>query len=523
MKDYFKPKTWLIATSLFFIALGLSSAVVYYEFGLKQNVKIVRAGADDNVTGFAWSSNIGWISFNSTDCDIDGDLMYEGANEGGGSTPAPVDCPASGAVDDYGVKIDINAGATLGNFSGYAWSSIVGWIYFGPDADLPTYGLTQANDAPDDPKIWAHYDNATYAVTGWAKILSLGNNGWIKFNGNNPGVSIDPATGDFSGWAWNANDDGSGIGWISFNCDHSSDGTLPPDDINTCGAPGGTSDYKVVANINSAPAVTNMTAPNWDFSSASQYGALNARLGWTFNDSDQGAEEYAYRIIVNTSDSTDNPMFDSGKCLGPNTCEPIGSCDPAMCKMSLGVDQFRLSNSQTYNWNPVTEMPYYNLTYSTAYYWWVQVWDNNNEASALMQYDTSSDTDNNDFNQLTFTTYKHEFPDVSAIYTPQSPSQGERVKFTDTSSIYEGASPTVAVPCDEDKCDWLWTLPSGALFDNSIDDNNQATSTPIIIFDNSGSFDVKLKVTDVDHYYSEITILVNINAKLPDWKEVKPE
>ena len=29
----------------------------------------VKAGADDNVSGFAWSENIGWISFNCTNLD----------------------------------------------------------------------------------------------------------------------------------------------------------------------------------------------------------------------------------------------------------------------------------------------------------------------------------------------------------------------------------------------------------------------------------------------------------------------
>src|SRR3989339_1600164 len=109
MKDYFKPKTWLIAILMFVVALGLSSALVYYEFGLEKNIKITRASADDNVSGWGWSSNIGWIGFNSTDCNIDGDLIYEGANEGNpaGSTPAPIGCPTSGAVNDYGVKIDL--------------------------------------------------------------------------------------------------------------------------------------------------------------------------------------------------------------------------------------------------------------------------------------------------------------------------------------------------------------------------------------------------------------------------------
>jgi len=84
----------------------------------------VEAGAEHNVSGWAWSENVGWISFNSTNCDVDGDGVYEGSNEGGGATPAPTDCPSSGTVNSYGVKID----PSTGGFSGYAWSENIGWI-----------------------------------------------------------------------------------------------------------------------------------------------------------------------------------------------------------------------------------------------------------------------------------------------------------------------------------------------------------------------------------------------------------
>jgi len=66
MKDFFKPKTWLLTILMFIIAFGLSSAMVYYEFGLRTNIKITNAAANNNVTGWAWSSNVGWISFNCT-------------------------------------------------------------------------------------------------------------------------------------------------------------------------------------------------------------------------------------------------------------------------------------------------------------------------------------------------------------------------------------------------------------------------------------------------------------------------
>ncbi|MES3032029.1 MAG: hypothetical protein V4699_02175, partial [Patescibacteria group bacterium] len=48
---------------------GLVFALVLF-FSFSQPV-IVFAGTADNISGFAWSDNIGWISFNSTN-DHDG-------------------------------------------------------------------------------------------------------------------------------------------------------------------------------------------------------------------------------------------------------------------------------------------------------------------------------------------------------------------------------------------------------------------------------------------------------------------
>jgi hypothetical protein len=170
-KHYFKLKTWLLVFLMVITSISISVIAVVYEFN--QDIKIVRAGAGDIISGYAWSSNIGWISFN---CDN-----------------APSTC---GSVD-YGVNID----STTGNFSGYAWSSNVGWIDFAPAGPYPKVPSNQAN-----------YSTTTRALTGWAKILTLGADGWLKFD--NAAVGAD---GLFTGWMWNANDTGSGIGWVSLN------------------------------------------------------------------------------------------------------------------------------------------------------------------------------------------------------------------------------------------------------------------------------------------------------------------
>jgi len=92
MKNSLK-KSLVIFSIVCFIVFG-------YLFFSFQEIKVVEAGTGDNVSGWAWSESIGWISFNNT--------------SGGGAT-------------DYGVDVD----STTGVFSGYAWSENIGWINFG--------------------------------------------------------------------------------------------------------------------------------------------------------------------------------------------------------------------------------------------------------------------------------------------------------------------------------------------------------------------------------------------------------
>ncbi len=68
----------------------------------------VTNDANGNLSGWAWSDTIGWVSF---DCHNP---------ETGGSSP-DYSCTQS----LYRVKID-----SSGNFSGFAWNDIVGWISF---------------------------------------------------------------------------------------------------------------------------------------------------------------------------------------------------------------------------------------------------------------------------------------------------------------------------------------------------------------------------------------------------------
>lgn len=181
-----------------FITLLAGLLVVLALVLLPSNDKSVLAqtasGGDGEMRGFAWSSNIGWVSFNS------------------------VDLPNSSAT--YSVKI--NADNTL---EGYAWSSNLGWLRFNP----AYVGPTGASDA------WGARIEGD-KLTGWARFCSVyvsgcsgatkdvngtelgGWDGWLKMSD----VNYDATTGGFSGFAWGS----LNVGWLKFG--------LHPDDPITC-------------------------------------------------------------------------------------------------------------------------------------------------------------------------------------------------------------------------------------------------------------------------------------------------
>ncbi len=172
------------STSFFLIAIAVFALIFSfapYPFSLQ------RAEASDaNVRGFAWSDNIGWISFNNSD------VTPEGA--------------------DYGVNIDPDTR----KLSGDAWSESIGWISF----DRGETGVPPSNDPCPDGSCTALL-TAGYKLDGWARALNYGGgwDGWIKLNGiatdSSPyGVTLDTDTKEFEGWAYGSDV----IGWIIF-CD----------------------------------------------------------------------------------------------------------------------------------------------------------------------------------------------------------------------------------------------------------------------------------------------------------------
>jgi len=189
-----KTNTLLFVAFIFlvFASIAFSIAVLTTDY--------VGASNEDNVSGFAWSDNIGWISFNCNDTSS---------------------CDSV----NYGVSV-----SELGILAGFAWSDNIGWISFNEN-DL--------KNCPEEPCKASFVEGSLF---GWARVLSHGGgwDGWISLSGVDPsyGVIINNEN-KFEGFSWGADV----VGWLQFNLPFGFDGVgidvlqeedPPPADVKEC-------------------------------------------------------------------------------------------------------------------------------------------------------------------------------------------------------------------------------------------------------------------------------------------------
>lgn len=226
-----------------------------------------------NVSGFAWSKNIGWISASCRN------TMAEGTGV------------------DYGLDID----SGTGQFSGYAWSSNIGWINFNPGGDFVTYpGCGYPSSPCNSVRL------LTGEVSGWARAVEYDGDwdGWMKMRCDgsecttlNYGVSYSVGE-EFNGFAWG--DDV--VGWISFNsknCDPNGDGHTEGGVNNlsypNCPDDESISDYKVIYN----------QSPQAAFScDSSQCPGGECNGSWVSFEADANPSSCNYTIMNNSTDTS---------------------------------------------------------------------------------------------------------------------------------------------------------------------------------------------------------------------------
>jgi len=411
-----------------------------------------------DVAGWAWSENIGWISFNDLNCDVDGDETYEGGGEGGGATPAPAGCPIAGAVIPYGVDLD----SFSGDLSGYAWSNNIGWISFEPADIVGCPGVCQPNLAGG-------------VFSGWARALSNGGgwDGWISLNCANSGgcavsnysVSLN-ASNDFEGWAWGD----SVVGWISFNCTNEG----------SCA----TSDYKVYL-ANTPPTVTPISITYTDYCIFDLPGGIS--LSWTFSDNEDAAQT-GYKIDF---------LRD-----GAVPCTVLKNPDPALSIIGSDINASCGAGFIDYG--------------NHTYIWDIEVYDSAGASSGPV----TGEAFPNPTAGVPEPTPIHRWPTADFSYSAADdpPLQFQEITFDpltfpDDSVCYDINN--VSTPC----LDFKWDFESDTIIDEI---TLPASPNATHFYSEIGTFDVDLKVTDPDGNFCHTSQPLTIGISRPDWNETIP-
>jgi len=464
--------------------------------------KEAKAGSEDNVYGWAWSENIGWISFN--DCT---DPLI----------------PATCGPITYGVKID----SSTGNFSGYAWSrgtdtdiGGVGWIRFNPPTSdgYPVVGpnYSACLDLPEAGQVCD--GEGDYTVSGWARACSVfpegscsgalrpdsergGWDGWIKLRGNiqgggTYGVDLDLNVGppyQFHNWAWGGDDSEAVVGLISFNCAEGGNSQT-----NICV----NSDYKVMTNlsltpVNNFPTITSASKGTPDYCSASPTGLIP--FSWVYGD-DEGDDQSEFNLQIATDEAFSNKIVD--RFISQTiVISPGGTGDGTS---GVSVKQVPAGGELQ-------------IGYGGSYYWRIKAKAENGDWSDWAPSPSGE----------SFSTDSHPYPNPN--FTPSAnPRLDELVSFTDNSTCYTA---TGSYLCKDNTYGLLssykWDFdypPLGP--DNTTIGNTNYTYTEANGYSSGQNIKVMLEVTDdVGMCPDDVDFTLGAAASilpLPHWKEIAP-
>ncbi|MBI4811987.1 hypothetical protein HY798_00845 [Candidatus Falkowbacteria bacterium] len=331
------------------------------------------AASADNVSGWAWSSTIGWISFNGDNPEV----------PGGGDYGVHI------CVGDSDAHTGCGAGAD-GKMVGYAWSENIGWIKFDPVGPYPGAPLSSAQiDASDNVVGWARAcaGAANEDCSGGTNPNSGGWDGWIKFY--NASVDFIATPAEFHQYAWGSDV----LGWVSLNC---AEGGISGGNI--CGQ----SNYKVVTTY-TRPKATNLTVTLYDQClSPPKYQFSWDYFGTTF----------------------DHAQLQIDKNQAFSNCQDGGGCaiDRTVVSSSVGIP---LGDPAVQN---------VSLAYQTSYYWRVKVWDSSGRDSGWVNYDPTGDGAADSFATADHLYPNIVTADLS--WAPVKPTQNEKVYFTNKGKCY---------------------------------------------------------------------------------------
>ncbi len=249
-----------------FVALLVLFGISFLSVSLPNGVE---AGVSDNLSNYAWSDNIGWISFNSTNL--------------GGSF-------------NYGVNVDPACAGSVCNMLGYAWSEHIGWISF---------NSSDVGGCPGGGNCTPRLDRSDGKVAGWARayrpINPLGQtlggwDGWIRLRDDSKNYGVTVTGCQWDGYAWGSDI----IGWIHFRNNAKNYGVQ--------GAPGSNACAIVVTTP--TPPTTGggvVGAIPGDYGQFCPSSKL--RLSWNYFDLN-GDPQAEFRIQIDTNAGFTSPYID---------------------------------------------------------------------------------------------------------------------------------------------------------------------------------------------------------------------
>jgi PKD repeat protein len=270
--------------SIFTAAVSVFALISFLNF-----TSLTKAGSEHNTFGYAWSDNIGWISFNNTS---------DGSNVG------------------YGVNVNTSDG----KLSGYAWSDNIGWISFN-ESDLSGCPQSPCQARVDSP---GQLGKSNVNIKGWARALAYdgGWDGWLRFDHGQTNEPYIDVNGDWHGWAWSD----MVVGWISFNSEE-----------------GNGSSYKVTtAGIaNQIPSVSDLSVAKGDYcSNPAHY------FSWTYSDPD-GDNQSQFQFQVDNNSDFSSPEVDR-VYSGLSNPSPTTNNQTVVVAVSPSSDQ--IAYNTTYYW-----------------------------------------------------------------------------------------------------------------------------------------------------------------------------
>jgi len=421
---------------------------------------------DHNVWGWAYSENVGWMSFSCKNKDT-------GLNYG-------VDICTSEAIDPVSCS-----GKPEGTLVGYAWSR-------GTDADVGGVGWISFNESDlsgcpsGDCRAWIDTDDGK--VYGWARALAGGTSqsggwdGWIKLSGtavdgSSYGLSVDSG-GEFQGWAWG--DDV--MGWVSFNCDN-------PESV--C-----SHDYKVETSFsfNSPPQAENLQII---YHSCCGQAKETCKIGfdWVYRDGGGGNQiKFEFQVDDNAGFSSPSGINGVNRTItglnypdGTHNSQEVSVVDPA-----------------------VSDKLTFRGTSNTKYYWRVKVYDASGNDSGWIEPFLKS-----------FQTELHAWPWPDFELIPDHPAVEEIASTTNSSKCFNNSQ-------EEIECNisaWLWTIADGSFLKGTTAGDKepivQFSKEPIVQFSKAGDNTLTLDVSDALGTCSKEKTF-KIILPLPIWIETSP-